>query len=520
MPVSPAERSPVDERGVTAVLVAATAVLLLAFAAIAIDLGAGFTERRLDQTASDVGVMAGAVELIESPSYDGQQIAAAAIQEASINLTAPPANAEWESCVDAERATLNASGDFNLQPLPAPWNSAITLDCVSYDPTGFLRLKVPDQTTDAQFAQVIGVSDLTTSAAAIANIGPRAAGGTLPFGLLSTAGDGSLQCLRDNSGGNAAPPCDGGNTGSYGNINSPVFRPPSQCGGNKNALLAKNTAAGIDHNLFRDDDFNPVTQTSSDEVLDNCYNAGVDTLDTGTGLGQGLEDGLFSGGGFLPATYTPRLKNSPQLPASIFGESGIDNRPLWDYFTFDPAGVAPAGFPATCGGFDGGQADWDAAYWISVGNPEPAPVNEPNRSYQHLAQCLSDYAALATPPQLFGDEDGPRPYLGDTPRFAYAPKFHEAGWPPGASQPRHIDAFKAVFVQTLWFGTGNLNNVKIFSPGEACITVGGSACSYSSNAGNLRQITGWIIPDTALPEELRGSNAGGRVVPSSVSLFR
>ncbi len=46
------------DRGATAILVAASLLLLMGFAAIAVDAGIGFSERRQQSSASDVGALA------------------------------------------------------------------------------------------------------------------------------------------------------------------------------------------------------------------------------------------------------------------------------------------------------------------------------------------------------------------------------------------------------------------------------------------------------------------------------
>ena len=50
-----------DERGATAVLVAASLFMLMGFAALVVDVGAGFNERRQDQSAADFAVLGGAL---------------------------------------------------------------------------------------------------------------------------------------------------------------------------------------------------------------------------------------------------------------------------------------------------------------------------------------------------------------------------------------------------------------------------------------------------------------------------
>ena len=52
------------ERGASALLVALSMLMLLGFAALAVDIGAGFNERRQDQNAADAAVLGGALEVL------------------------------------------------------------------------------------------------------------------------------------------------------------------------------------------------------------------------------------------------------------------------------------------------------------------------------------------------------------------------------------------------------------------------------------------------------------------------
>ena len=61
------------ERGASAIIVAAALLLLLGFAAIATDVGAGFGERRQSQNAADVSVVAGTLWSTISPSANPLQ---------------------------------------------------------------------------------------------------------------------------------------------------------------------------------------------------------------------------------------------------------------------------------------------------------------------------------------------------------------------------------------------------------------------------------------------------------------
>ena len=48
------------EKGASAVVVAISMLVIMGFAALVVDLGAGFNERAQDQSAADTGVLAGA----------------------------------------------------------------------------------------------------------------------------------------------------------------------------------------------------------------------------------------------------------------------------------------------------------------------------------------------------------------------------------------------------------------------------------------------------------------------------
>ncbi|MFQ5522221.1 MAG: pilus assembly protein TadG-related protein, partial [Acidimicrobiia bacterium] len=53
-----------QEHGVSALVIAGSMFMIAGFTAIAIDASALFVERRADQTAADVGALAGGVELM------------------------------------------------------------------------------------------------------------------------------------------------------------------------------------------------------------------------------------------------------------------------------------------------------------------------------------------------------------------------------------------------------------------------------------------------------------------------
>ena len=494
------------ERGASALIIAMSLFLLMGFAAIAIDLSVGFNERRQDQTAADIGVMAGAVETLGPNTLIRDMI----LDFTRRNVIATYSNADWQArwqaCTDPERATLNASG-FNFQPATAPagWSTA-TIDCISFDAGGYVRVNLPDLEFDTTFGKILGVDEMQTNADAIAHIGPRGRAHILPFGLLLGAGEGTHVCLRDTAGGLNEPPCDGTDAGNFGAIDSPHYGtqpdgPDQNCTGSpKSDLIAVNIAYGIDHRIIPDPD-----GLAANEVLDTCANMDAgrtpDTLDTFTGISQGIPEGLATGP--VPDGITDPLLQQGSNPERNVHGYPLDDKPLWEYI--DPAlsvsNSPPSDLPAICerGTFHpfptNPLQDWDGD-----------GVDDEPDSWEHLGACLSQYVAGGDTAQLFLDT------LAESARFGYVPQFWENEWPSGTSGPRHIWRFKATWLQATWWKKGGTTDV--FHPGEpATFLPGGS--------WKLIQLSAIIIPDSALPSELRGNPPpGGGVNPFTPELFR
>lgn len=84
--------------------------------------------------------MAGAVDTLASNAVIRDQI----LDFTRRNVIATYANADWqarwEGCTDAERANLNSSG-YNFVPVAAPAGWSVgTIDCISIDGGGFVRV--------------------------------------------------------------------------------------------------------------------------------------------------------------------------------------------------------------------------------------------------------------------------------------------------------------------------------------------------------------------------------------------
>lgn len=463
-----------EEGGAAVILVASSLVMLMGFAAIAIDLGRGFNERRQDQSAADVGVMAGAIDVLSGPATMRDQ----ALQFVRANLDTTYSNTEWRdiwvSCTDPNKNT----GGFSFQAVPAPsgWGVS-TLDCISIDPRGFFRVRVPDQIIETTFGRVLGVQTLSTNAAAIARFEGRGRGGILPFALSGTVGSGDHVCLSSGPAGISNDPCEGAASGNFGTLKSPLFGnpfmgTPQNCTSSPvGQVLSLNIAIGLDHlvGLYR---------APGPEIRDICFNFPVNTLLTDTGFpNNDLENGLTGPlPSFSPPGALPRLRQSDNR-VTYFGKS-MDNVPLWNYI--DPS-LTASDIPASCvrSTFNNAtQPDFD---WDGNGT-----LDRPE-SWQHMHKCLKDYAA-GSYAVLFLET------IQESPRFAYVPQFFGTTLGSGSNWNR-IERFRAVWLQGTWWKQGT--NVRAFHPGEPC-----SSCSATNYS--MIQLSGFVVPDSALPLDLRG----------------
>src|SRR5215472_4041005 len=98
-----------SERGSVLPLVALTIVTLIVFTAFVVDLGPGYNERRLDQTAADAAALAGAAALPGGLNA----VATAAMNEAQSNIPALTP-ADWLACTDTPPA------EYTLFPTASP----------------------------------------------------------------------------------------------------------------------------------------------------------------------------------------------------------------------------------------------------------------------------------------------------------------------------------------------------------------------------------------------------------------
>lgn len=547
-----------SEEGASAILVAASLLLLVGMAAVAIDLGAGFNARRQDQTAADLAATTAAIEAAN------QTIAVTeALEVARSNLDATFSDSEWqtiwEGCTDPDRPV-------GFYPLPNvfPTPGTTDLDCMSVNPAGDMglefRVRVPDQLTATTFGRTFGIGNLTTSAAAHSQLVFSAKGDVLPFGLLNNTPTGSEQCILQPPGGLATGACVGGTSGNFGTVQMPGWGNPDKgttvnCNRSDTGLIAQNMAIGQDHILLPatgadgqvssfpgtggphpgaiPEDLSKkdaCTSSSGDsEPTDLAPVSPLNTVDTTTGSSSGpLKMGLIgdpTSDPTFPGGLGPRLRSTTGDTLYLREKSGgdqieyeIDNTALWSYL------VSPSSL--------GGWSDF-----TSLGTLHPCHPNQFQASDTYtdkrtsLMACLAayqTYLALPTttnPVPLFTDD------IVDSKRFGWTPRFHYTTWGSGTSwQPIH--SFEVLYLDGMWFncnGSGNGPNT------EPCSGAKGVHFYPQENAngtilkagngpygGNLRldQMTAIPLPIEAMPAAVIDTYPGTKRGPFRVQIIR
>jgi hypothetical protein len=537
---------------VSALIITGSMFLIAGMTASAIDASAAFVERLADQTAADIGAVAGGLETLIGVSAGGVSdtlTVAASLDYVRQNLpttyTDPEWQALWEGCVDPA-AERNEGGTYNFVALAPPpgWNVVDPANwCISRDAAASLyRVRTPDQVVETTFARIIGFNSLQTHAAAVVNIIP--AGSILPFGFPSGTADGGQHCLSAGPTGLSEDPCSGPLAGNFGTLKIKRFTPSPYLGclaAPTNSVLALNIAAGIDHIVVPLEGHNV-----ANEVRDECYNPNVNTLQTDVGFPTGTEAGLATGAG-LPAGETALLQQGPQPKQNVVGYQ-LDDAPLWnwlvDQYLVDsgpPPLFAPIDFggrdtpadptddaPLFCdpAGFDNSGYDFDGD-----GTPEIQydfdgdGTDDDLESWQHMQRCLLDYAAGELDPfagttassflVIFSSSLGDRDSGNSSARFAYVPQFWDNSLGAGISEWLHIWRYRAIFIQGTWWQRGT--SWIVHHPGEACTPCTGGGL------WSLWQVSAFIIPDGALPSSLRGDPPGvgtGFINPYIVRIYR
>ncbi|HZD23638.1 MAG TPA: TadE/TadG family type IV pilus assembly protein [Acidimicrobiia bacterium] len=412
------------DRGATALTVALVMVVLMGIAAVAIDGGLGFNERRQAQGGVDFASLAALQESVgPNPADAGAMEAEAVVQQ---NL--PGRALDWVSCIDPDR-----------DPLVYTQVATIT-DCVSFTENfSQSRVKLPLDAIDTTFGAIIGFDELSVVAVAEAIQSSLATADVLPW----TAGSGASVCLFSNQAPQSVPPCDGPKSGFFGYLdvalfgNSELGTPPTCEQGTAKTRSAINITRGSDHIMVEWEAGDPevndheVCANRSEDVNELVVQPGSPTIGAKEGLITGIS-GSINGESFTAGSG--RLEpTTASEDTAVVRDKTLDNTPLWSYLADSSCGWAPP--PKIAGDVDNFQEMKDC---LEAWNPGVGSI---------FSAALADHSRFGAVPIFTSYPTGPGAYL--------------------------IDHFSPIWIETIYQNCDANKCETIFSPGE---TGGSSDC--------------------------------------------
>lgn len=427
-----------SEKGASAVIIAGSLVMLMGIAAIALDGGQTFSERRQAQNATDFAVMAALLGATTCPGSCTTSAAADAGALEAIAVTdenLPGRALDWAACTDPARP-----GKFTIV--------SGTTNCVSYTANfDEARVVIPDDVIDTAFGGVVGRNTITIGAFAEAGQESEASAAVVPFAFAG----GTLTCLFSNQAPQTVAPCDGPNNGNFGYLDitqygNDTFTPPTPTNcGNGGALtrMAWNIALGTDHILG--------IRTSTGAIVndrDACPNLSEtpNQIETQIGSPSGaITSGLVT-------------LNSPQGRLRCQGGScrtvrtySLNDTPLWSFLT---------------GSHGCGSVTNRAQMQACLGSWNPG-------------KGVIFSASIA-----------------NNRRFAAVPRFN--AYPSGGFGLYEIRSFVPVYLDTIYIGCNASRCDTVFSPGAGApaascpnpLTAATTSCGHSGSWGGGVRIEG------------------------------
>lgn len=497
--------------GFTMIFVALLLIVLMLFAAFAVDLGGVYAERRHDQGSVDASGTSGAVLFLTAKSAPAQAAVNEVVSKVNSNLGRTVSSADWIACSDSNPLARTAAS-LGLTP---------ATPCISFS-AGFdrLRVRLPNQTINSAFASVVGLNSFTSSAFVEVTIQP-AGGGALPFVVTATNGAGDQICLRtDNSGGPEPPdippppgdpygtgrqldPCNSLNyaraSGARGTIKPYFYVGCNKPTGNESIVDAM--MVGMDHLLGTFDPAVSLSPGADANTLDSNPNA---RFDGGAGCTVALPNTVAVDTGFTSGLLRCGLLQNPcnsgssatlDKPGRLSASSGVtftglqvDTTPLWNYFVSSLPGSAPASCATA-------KSSLTAFYTRRAA----------------LMDCLKNW----TSGQLFTGNIADEARLGFVPKVAElamckiqpAPGTGCTGAPPDNV---HINTFAPVYLDGLYADekSGDVcdptnpatpplsTEWKIYYPGQS------STLNSCGTGNSVNRLSGIIIPCGSLPAEV------------------
>lgn len=457
-----------NEDGAILPLFALLIVLLLVFAAFAVDLGSAWAQRRTSQTAADASVMAAALQYLRPSPATETGTFDLVNDYANANLNGPDLTIDdWTACQDIDRPTdYEPLGTSLAWDYPGNTSTVDIVDCISIkqvdDEPAVLRVRLPITEVPTAFARVIGIENIAVSAFAEAEIRYIESSKIIPFALPADAG--TEECLNTPPSGqlpDVMPGC-GSDSGNFGFLDLNWYGSPDphdnlseSCGQtpypNFDARTPMNVALGIDHILtaWPDTDgvqtsplwpyngydgppIDTVVPQNQDSIVDSCTNAATDVppqaAGTKTGNQQLIHDGMLGGPFGLNGDPGRLRQPSPVFPGGTIFKSNdalrlsmsntgtwnveVDNIGLWEYL--DSGANTGECLSTKFNGLEGRELT----------------------DQMHL--CLEG----ANPPTFI-------PELVDSPRFSLVPVLNYTS--QTGDQNWAVITMKPIYIQTTWY---------------------------------------------------------------------
>lgn len=437
------------DRGAVAILVAASLVMLMGFAAMTVDVGAAFSERRQDQSAADMAAMVALQFARGNPNpvgaADNGALEAIAVANSSLDNASL---ADWDACTDS-----------------APLSVVSTVsDCVSFSSNlQTARVRIPTIDVATTFGATMGVDSIATSADAEAQADLGRSGILLPFGLPGGSSGNTEVCLRTNS--NTPEPCDGPDAGNFGTLDFVIYGNPTigtqpACNPNPQHALEANMVAGIDHPISTVDG-----EVRTDRDYCGVFNGRPNHVEGQTGIGSALYSGMVSGSShYLDGFHPGRLaRGSNRIPVDS-NSPNLDDTPLWTFID------GSTDKPSSCEGVA------DTA---------------------EMATCIEDWKS--------GPQDQPlfRLDIENAIRFGAVPQLTATDWGSGTQLYGIADIVPVYIQATFWKCTGSGDCEIIHYPGDSTASEG---LGDSVNGANrLNGVSAFLLDLDMLPEPLRSN---------------
>lgn len=504
------------DKGVVIVLFALVLVILMIFAAFAVDVSGVYSARRSDQSAADTAALGGLQTLL-TPGSTGAQVQATVIDLVVASVGSKAATFDWNSCNTADDDIIDTAVNGK--------------NCITTTASrDVLQVRIPLQRYPSSFAGVVGVN-LDHSAFAIAGINAVGIGGVLPLPIGANAGDADgYVCVRTGSGGalDAIDPCNKQNTGNFGSADFGLWRDP-ECTANPKDRWALNVARGVDHTLSS---YGPGKQPWGQTLkVDTTlcpgtveqYPNGADTTSVGGVTTTLVASALFNG----PTAGVPgrlALDAGSQLndnDRTTIGSVSVDNNGLWEFIT-PGLDSAVTDVPESCEAhnFVPGDTELPAPYQAFFqANSDPV-----TRTRILLRRCISHYNGQAfsgvianyTEPGgcgvarnractgvVFGKDSAPTKEGYDiqfTPRFGYVPQLH-SDFTINDNQVGFA-GFRPIYIQRLYGGQCTASCSWSFEPDPDTSPL--VAYPPEPKAAGM---TVFVLPRKALPGEIGSENA-------------